>query len=176
MVYVPLERPASGAGEFLILDLWNSVQGLGQFFANPQVQEGAGLIFTQRDPVVWAPSESLLHYYLPVPHGVSERYVAVVRGTVVSTTAAETTHNEVFARNINRARLAGNVSHEAYFRAAEPGTPEAREFFAVDVWSNLEGMGNYYAEPAFNKAFDGFFTAEADMSAWVHPAGEWIEW
>src|SRR5438477_2015201 len=55
MVYVPLERPASGAGEFLIMDLWNSLPGLNQFFANPQVQEGGGLIFTQREPVVWAP-------------------------------------------------------------------------------------------------------------------------
>src|SRR6187455_2221313 len=45
MVYVPTTQVGGNggdAGEFLILDLWNSVEGLGQFFANPQVQEQGG--------------------------------------------------------------------------------------------------------------------------------------
>jgi hypothetical protein len=71
LVQVPLERPADGAGEFLILDLWNSIDGLNQFFANPQVQHGGSLMFAQLDPVVWAPSEGLLGYHLPAPHGKS---------------------------------------------------------------------------------------------------------
>jgi len=54
MVYVPLEPPKQGAGEFLIMDIWNSMDGLNQFFANPQVQAQAGQIFTTRDPVVWS--------------------------------------------------------------------------------------------------------------------------
>src|SRR5205823_11841342 len=41
MVYVPLGggEPEAGAGEFLIMDIWNSMDGLNQFFANKQVQE-----------------------------------------------------------------------------------------------------------------------------------------
>src|SRR5579871_5289422 len=31
-VYVPVEPPASGAGELLIIDYWNSPQGLQSFF------------------------------------------------------------------------------------------------------------------------------------------------
>ncbi len=54
MVYVPMEKPKKGAGEFLILDIWNSMDGINQFFANPTVQEQAGQIFTERDPVVWS--------------------------------------------------------------------------------------------------------------------------
>src|SRR5881628_1293979 len=39
MVYVPAGQPSTGASEFLILDVWNRLDGLNQFFANPQVQE-----------------------------------------------------------------------------------------------------------------------------------------
>src|SRR5262245_7156508 len=44
MVYVPAGPPTAEAGEFLILDVWNSLDGLNQFFANPQVQHQAGQI------------------------------------------------------------------------------------------------------------------------------------
>src|SRR5579859_7003438 len=53
MVYVPAGQSAgAGAGEFLILDIWQSIDGLNNFFANPQVQQGAGMIFASRDPQV----------------------------------------------------------------------------------------------------------------------------
>ncbi len=42
MVYVPAGGPGAEPGEFLIMDVWNSMEGLGQFFANPTVQEQAG--------------------------------------------------------------------------------------------------------------------------------------
>ena len=57
MVYVPANQPSAGAREFLILDVWNSRDGLNQFFANPHVQEQAGRIFSTRDPVVWAAAD-----------------------------------------------------------------------------------------------------------------------
>src|SRR5215813_8932131 len=40
MVYVPADHNGSGTGEFLILDIWNSAEGLNKFFSNPQVHEG----------------------------------------------------------------------------------------------------------------------------------------
>ena len=43
-------------GEILFIDYWNSLSGLGQFFADPQVQEGASRLFAERDGVVWAPT------------------------------------------------------------------------------------------------------------------------
>src|SRR5690349_20811706 len=43
-------------GEILFVDYWNSLSGLGQFFSDPQVQAGAGQLFTERDGVVWAPT------------------------------------------------------------------------------------------------------------------------
>ncbi len=176
MVYVPMERPQSGAGEFLILDLWNNLDGLGQFFANPQVQEQGGRIFSKRDPVVWASAPGFHSYHLPVPHGVNDRIVAIVRGMVSSHAEAQTIHNSFVASQINSARKAGDISHEAYFRMAPPDAPEALEFFAVDVWTDAQSMGEYYAQPGFMQGLQGLFTAEPMTSVWVHPEGDWVEW
>ncbi len=53
-VFVPCtgEVPA----EVLFLDFWNSLAGLGQFFANPQVQASAAQLFAERDGTVWSPA------------------------------------------------------------------------------------------------------------------------
>jgi len=174
MVYVPTDQ--SGSGEFLILDLWNSMEGLNQFFANPQVQEQAGRIFADRDPVVWAPAEGFFTYHLPMPHDKNDRIIGVVRGMVRSREEAQKAHNTFVASQINKARKAGNVSHEAYFRLAAPDSPEALEFFAVDVWMDASGMGQHYQDPAFQGAFQELFAAEPSASTWVHPAGHWVEW
>src|SRR5438093_807759 len=66
-VYVPPDLPTAGAGEFLILDVWNNLEGLNQFFANPHVQEQGGQIFSTRDPVVWTPAQGFFRYHLPAP-------------------------------------------------------------------------------------------------------------
>ena len=89
MVYVPHAHSSQGSGEFLILDTWNSMDGLNQFFANPQVQHQAGLIFTQRDPVVWVAAEGFASYHLPAPFGKNEGIVALVRGTLPSIEQAQ---------------------------------------------------------------------------------------
>ncbi len=126
MVYVPTDRPKSGAGEFLILDLWNSMNGLSQFFANPQVQEQGGRIFRSRDPVVWAPAEGFNTYHYPAPSNKTERIVAIVRGMVPSRAEARKRHNSITAKQVNKSRMSGNMSHEAYFKLAPPGTRDTR--------------------------------------------------
>jgi hypothetical protein len=176
MVYVPANGNPASASEFLILDVWNSLDGLNQFFANPQVQEQAGRIFSTRDPVVWAPAAGFLSYHLPAPHGKNERIVAVVRGTVRSRDAAQAIHNTIVASQINKARMAGDLSHQAYFRLAPPDAPEALEFFAVDVWMGTAGMSQYYEDPEFLRGFQDLFTAPPSTSVWTHPAGDWVEW
>src|ERR1043165_7766486 len=53
MVYIPAQHDehdkSEGAGEFLIMDLWTSPDGLNTFFSDHQVQEGGSMIFTERD-------------------------------------------------------------------------------------------------------------------------------
>jgi quinol monooxygenase YgiN len=176
MVHVPAQPDGKGAGEFLILDTWNSIDGLNKFFANPTVQEQAGEIYTQRDPVVWSPAEGFVGYHIPAPFGKNERIVALVRGTVPSMEKAVKIHNAGAGSMINQARKAGNLSHEAYFRLAAPGSPEALEFFAVDTWINADRMNAYYNQPGFMQTLEGLFSAQPDFSIWVHPKGEWVEW
>jgi quinol monooxygenase YgiN len=176
MVYLPLEKPASGAGDVLFMDVWNNIEGLNTFFANPDVQKGGDLIFSQRDPVVWVPAEGFYTYHLPAPYGKNDRFVAMVRGTVASRAEAMALNNQIVAGGINAARLAGDLSHEVYFRLTAPGEPESLEFLAIDVWMDGEGMNNFYQNPDFQSGVLQLFTDTPSISIWVQTTGDWIEW
>ena len=180
MVYVPMSQnghtESEGAGEFLIMDLWYSVEGLNTFFADQHVQEGGNMIFSKRDPVVWAPAGGFASFHIPAPFGNNDRIITTVRGTLKSMDEACRLHNVSIANTISKARKAGILSHEAYFRLAAPDSPEALEYFGVDVWMNGEDMGGYYGDEEFLETFNHFFTAEAADSVWVHPKGDWTEW
>ena len=77
---------------------------------------------------------------------------------------------------MSKGRQPGMLWHEAYFRLAALDSPEALEYFGVDVWMNAEGMGEYYGDEDFLASFNHFFTVEAADSVWVHPKGDWIGW
>jgi hypothetical protein len=180
MVYIPMPHDGhaktKGAGEFLIMDLWHSIEGLNTFFADKQVQEGGAMIFSDRDPVVWAPAEGFVSFHIPAPFGKDDRVVAVVRGAVNSKEEAKELHNTAMTKTISKGRKLGLLSHEAYFRLATPDSPEALEFFGVDVWMNGEGLGDFYGDEDFLAGFNHLFTAEPADSVWIHPKGDWIEW
>jgi len=175
MVYVPAGE-ASPAGDFLIMDVWNRLDGLNTFFADPHVQEGGGLIFSQRNPMVWMPAPGFTSYHLPAPYGKNERFIGVVLGKVRSVDQACEIHNALVGGAINQARAAGNLSHEAYLRMAQPGTPEALDFLAVDTWQDLASMGQYYNQPGFMENLVKMFAGEPMATVWQHPAGAWAEW
>jgi len=176
MVYAPLDPASANPGDFLFLDLWNNLDGLNQFFGNHQVQEQGGRIFSQRDPVVWEPAQGFSSYHFPAPFGKNERYVGLVRGMVRSREEAQARHNALVDRLVNKSRAAGNLSHDAYFRLSVPGTPEALEFCAVDVWMDGAGMAQMYQDPEFLKGFQELFAAPPSASVWTHPKGNWVEW
>ena len=176
MVHIPVEHEGHPAGDFLILDLWNNLEGLNQFFANPQVEQGGHMIFTQRAPVVWAPAEEFYSYHIPAPTGKNQRIVGIVRGKVSSRAAAAAAHNGFVSKMVNQARAAGNLSHECYFRLAAPGTPEALEFLGVDTWFDGQGMAQYYEKPELMQGLMEMFAEEPSATVWVHPGGEWVEW
>ena len=136
MVYVPMQHnghdKTKGAGEFLIMDLWYSMDGLNTFFADKQVQQGGAAIFSERDPVVWAPAQGFTSFHIPAPSGNNDRIIAIVRGTVNSKEEAKTLHDTAMTKTISKARKLGLLSHEAYFRMAAPGSPEARA--TVNGW------------------------------------------
>lgn len=180
MVYIPAMHnghdTAKGAGEFLIMDLWTSIEGLNTFFADKQVQEGGAMIFSERDPVVWGAAPGFTSYQIPAPFGMNDRFITTARATVRSVDEARKLHNAAVAKTISKARAAGNLSHESYFRLAAPGSPEALEWIGVDVWMRPDEMMSLYEDQEFLEGFNHMFTAEADTAVWVHPKGDWTEW
>ena len=180
MVYVPAMHnghdKAKGAGEFLIMDLWTSIEGLNTFFADKHVQEGGNMIFTERDPVVWTAAPGFTSYQIPAPLGMNDRFITTARATVNSVEQARKLHNAAVAKTIRKARAAGNLSHDSYFRLANPGSPESLEWLGVDVWMRPDEMMSLYEDEEFLEGFNHMFTAETDTAVWTHPKGDWTEW
>jgi len=175
MVYQSIDENSS---EFVIMDLWTNPAGLNQFFSKPEraKKQAAAGIFTHYEPLLWEPAEGFFTYHLPVPTVIQDRFFALLRGPVVSREQARALVNQIRVQDLHKARAAGHLSHEVYFRLAQPGAPESLELLSVDGWFDLEGMHRYYDELDASAVLDGLFTAQP--SAWLvkHPAGEWIEW
>lgn len=173
-VFVPVDAPASGAGELLIIDYWNSVEGLMKFFSDEQVQAGGKMVFkAERDNVVWAGSAGLPNFSLPAPTGRNDRYVGLVRGPVASRVDAENLLTEALRQAANGNRAKGLMSRQWYFRADQPNSLEA---IGVDVWFDDKGMQEVYADPAELAPLANLFTARPATSVWKKPAGQWVEW
>ena len=175
MVYTSVDEKSA---EFVIMDLWTNPTGLNQFFSEPrraEKQAAAGM-FTHSEPLLWEPTEGFFTYHIPVPTGHHDRFFALLRGPVVSREQARIFVNQVRVQGLHKARAAGHLSHEVYFRLAQPGAPESLELLSVDGWFDLEGMIRYYNELDADPALDGIFTAQPSTWLLKHPAGEWVEW
>ena len=177
MTYMPLDAATNFKNDLLFLDIWNSVEGMQQFFADPQVQAGAGMMWKAKDAILWAKLDGFLNFQLPAPYGKNERIVGIVQGKVNSIAEAQAIHNKAIASVVNLSRANGMVSHAFYVRMAAPGSPEALEVIGVDVWMNAEGMMKHYTSPEFQQCgLYPMFAGKPTSSTWVHPQGEWIEW
>lgn len=177
MTFMPLDAATNFKGDLLFMDIWNSMDGMNNFFSDAQVQGGANMMFDSREAVVWTKLHGFLNYHFPSPTGKNDRIVGIVRGTVRSLEEAEAIHNEVQEQHVKTARANGIVSHEFYVRMAAPGSPEAMEILGVDIWMNAEGMMKHYMSPEFqNSGLYKMFTGKPSSSTWVHPKGDWVEW
>lgn len=168
-VFVPLADAADAASELLFLDLWNSQDGLGKFFSDPQVQAGAGAMFETRDPVIGAASGAR-GFALPTPAGKAARFVGLLRAPVKSREAAVAAFDALEKASINAGRLLGQVSHQVYVRV------DALEVIAVDTWMDAEGMEAHYTAGSSERHLAPAFAAAPTTSLWKQPAGAWVEW
>lgn len=186
-VYVPVVPPtmgdagvtdggSAGAGPFLILDIWNDVTGLNTFFSDPMVQAGGAMIFRTRDPIVWDQADGFTTYHTPAPADATDRFYAVIRGTVRSRTDAQTVNNMAVAGGMEAARMLGDLSHDAYWRLVPPGSPPSNDLLIIDVWTSLSGLMTFYSNPDFQRVFGALFTAPPSVTIWQRPAGDWTEW
>jgi hypothetical protein len=171
-VYVPVNNDKH---EFFIMDVWNSIEGLNQFFANPQVQEQAGQIFSMRDPVVWVAAPGAFRFNFMAPAGKGDRFVGVIRGTISSREQAQSIMDKAISQGLSKARPLGILSHELYYRLTPPGT-DSLEMLGVDVWYSLDGALEYYGTPGFEEQFHGMYNAAPVSWILQQPAGQWVEW
>ena len=172
-VYTPVNQGPDK--EILILDRWTSVQGLGQFFSDPQVQEGGNAIFESRDPLVWAPAD-VSSFNLPAPSGSRDLYVGVLQGTVKDVAKASAAWSKANREHINSMRLHGQLSSDTYVRAPMPGGEPSREMLGLSVWHDIEGMNQFYLETDFTDFLKPHLEGPPTTSVWSPAPGEWTEW
>jgi hypothetical protein len=176
-VYVTLGDTPGSAGELLILDLWNNLDGFEKFFSNKQVQEGGAMIFASvENRELWTPAQDFRAFVLPTPPDKSERYVGLLRATVRSREAAKAAFDHIATSSINAARMEGQVSHEIFFRLSPAGQPATLDLLGVDVWMDAAGMGRFYSDPKHMEPLRDVFTGAPTTSIWRRPAGSWVEW
>ena len=177
-VYVPVEGFGTTTNELdlLLVDVWNSVEGLNRFFAKLRGNEQVSPIFARNDPAVWSPAEGFDSYHFQAPYGKNERILGLVRGVVRSRADAQAMHNDFMEDNVGKARLTGILSHEAYVAFTPPGRPESLELLALDVWMDVSLTAAYYQDAEWRDVFQKIFVEPPSVSTWIHPVGDWAEW
>jgi hypothetical protein len=164
------------AGELLFIDFWNSLRGLGQFFADPQVQAGASALFSTRDNPLWAAAADFGSFHLATPAGRSAAGIGLLRVEVTSLDEAAGAFRGYASTTINRARRSGLVSHSVWTRLPEPGVASTPEIIGVDVWLDPDEMSRYYETSLGFDQIGPAFAGKPDTSTWRAAPGSWVEW
>lgn len=172
-VFVPLADAPGAATELLILDTWNSLEGLGRFFADPNVQAGAGQMFKTRDPAVFSAADAY-SFSLASPRSKPDRFVGMIRGTVRARAEALEVFDRAARASVNQSRMKGHASHHLFWRIAQPGEPETLDLLGLDLWHDVDGMRAWYGESTGD--LKRVFAAPPATSVWKQPAGSWVEW
>jgi hypothetical protein len=98
------------------------------------------------------------------------RYIVTVRGKLKgSKEAAQKVHDTTVAAVSPKGRSMGSTAHQAYLNTQDEG-----EFFAVDVWDNLDGIQQLYSDPNLAAEFGKLFQGQPDITIWAQ-AG-WMEY
>ena len=173
-VYAPIGKDRDG--ELLFIDLWNSISGLGSFFANPQVQAAAGQLFAERDGIVWAALDGFGAFHLALPNGRSIGAVGLIQVLVTSIEQAAGAFTAYASATLNRARSYGIVSHSIWLRVPNPGEAQTQEVIGVDLWMDADRMNEYYELSLGFEHFGPVFAGAPDTSVWQSAPGDWVEW
>jgi hypothetical protein len=173
-VHVPAKTALSSLqpGELLFLDVWETAAGIMTFFADPQVKEQGGKLFSAQNATVWMPAPGAYTNHFPGRRTQSDPIVAMLRGPVASAERAI----EIFAASVAKAqrdaRRRGRLSHDLFVKLGEGPV----EILALDVWSDVAGMNEHYREDSHMGAIRELFTAPPQPMAWEAAPGAWSEW
>jgi hypothetical protein len=167
--------PTTDEHHLLFIDNWNSPTGLGQFFSDPQVLEGASALFADREAVLWMPAAGFGGYRLPVPSGRSVGAIGLMRASVSGVDAAQKAFYADSAAKVNASRQFGLVAHELWVPAPMPGATPAMEVLGVDYWLDRDQMDEWYASASYDE-LGVAFTGAPVTSTWTTAGSDWVEW
>ena len=122
-VFVPLADGKNAATELLFLDIWNSGEGLpAGFFADPQVQGGAEMMFKSRDPIVAAAGASTRSYGCCRRRRATARSLRrlVARDREVARRGEGGVRQAPSRRRSTRAGSRPKISHQVFFKLGAP--------------------------------------------------------
>jgi hypothetical protein len=166
----------AGSDEVLIIDYWNSPSGFGQFFADPQVQAGAELLFTEREGILWAPASGFGDFHLALPSGASPAAAGLLRAGVATLEAAAAAFNAYASATINTARKYGQIAHATWSRLPNPGETISPEVTGVDLWIDADQMNAYYEQRIGFEHLGPVFDGEPQTSVRQAAEGQWTKW
>ena len=141
-VFLPAE---SSELKLLFIDTWNSPSGVGQFFGDPQVAQGAEGLFADRTATLWAPAPGHGSYSLPTPAGRSIAAVGWLKAAVTSPEAAQKAFAAHADASINRARMSGQVAHQIWLPVSMEGAAPPLEVLGLDFWQDVDQMVAFYS-------------------------------
>ena len=91
------------------------------------------------------------------------KYIVTVRGMLKGDAMqAQKVHDETVAKISPQGRQMGNTSHQTYLN-----TQNGMEFFAIDVWDNLEAIQKLYSDPNLAAEFGKLFDGQPEVTVWA---------
>ena len=98
------------------------------------------------------------------------RYVVTVRGMLKGDgKQAQQNHDATIGKVSPMSKTMGNTSHHTYLN-----TQNGKEFFAIDVWDNLEGIQKLYSDPNLAVEFGKLFEGQPDVTVWADTG--WLQY
>lgn len=90
------------------------------------------------------------------------KYIVTVRGNLKgSQEQAHQAHDAIVSKISPMGRQMGNTSHQTYLNVQNNN-----EFFAIDVWDNLEAIQKLYSDPNLMVEFAKMFEGQPQMTIW----------
>lgn len=90
------------------------------------------------------------------------RYIVTVRGKLKGTNEqAHQAHDAIVSRISPMGKQMGNTSHQTYLNVQD-----GNEFFAIDVWNNLEAIQKLYSDPTMAAEFAKMFEGQPQVTIW----------
>ena len=91
------------------------------------------------------------------------KYIVTVRGNLKgSVEQAQAAHDDTVQKVSPMGRSMGNTSHQAYLNIQNNN-----EFFAIDVWDNLESIQKLYSDPNLAAEFARMFEGQPEVTVWA---------